>query len=100
MGQSGADFRAVATAGLVRRVITQLTIEQKALPTRPFMTPRAKRRRSQRIDSVIGEVRKLHEAIVAGEGPITEETFRAELIQFLSPQASRRDVTKIFRPRF
>lgn len=87
MGQSGADFGAVSTDGLVMRVRRRVQMALEAADRIPFRGMREKRKRS--LEQGLAGMEAQYVLVRAGTFP--EEVFRAALIAALDPRLSGGD---------
>ena len=83
MGQTGADFGAVSTEGLVERVHRLADKNKTAIDKTPLLTANAKRRRKAIIDATLAAVDHALKEIRARRGD--EGELRAALIGLLDP---------------
>jgi hypothetical protein len=86
MGQSGADFGAVSTDGLILRVKRKAEAAKAAIEAHPLLRRVTKDRRKLFIDNTIREIDEAWVQIKSGRG--SEQMFREVLIAMLDPQVS------------
>lgn len=89
MGQTGADFGAVSTLGLMQRVRRKATNTKEKLDKVKFMTAAGRARRKTLLDVFLDQMEIEYKRVVAGE--TSEESFREKLISVLDPRMSGGD---------
>lgn len=87
MGQTGADFGAVSTDGLVQRVRRKIDEAMETAEKIPFR--RLRERRMQALTTIQIKLETRYALVKIGEAP--EAPFRAALIAVLDPQLSGGD---------
>ena len=95
MGQSGADFGAVSTDGLVQRVRRKIERAKAQIDSFPLLTQGGKTKRKQHMDAHLNEMERMYVLVQMGIMP--EEPFRAALIAVLDPRVSGGKRTIRFR---
>ncbi len=86
MGQTGADFGAVSTDGLVIRVRRKIATAREQIDKIPLLTRRAKEKRKQFLDAGLAQMEGQY--VLVQLGVLPEEPFRAALINILDPRMS------------
>jgi hypothetical protein len=84
MGQTGADFGAVSTDGLVQRVRRKIDTATEQIDKIPLLSRNAKDRRKQFLGTARAKMEAQYLLVRAGAAP--EEPFRAALIGILDPK--------------
>lgn len=95
MGQSGADFGAVSTEGLILRVRRKADTVKASIETHPLLRRKGKDRRKETIDATLTEIDAAWVEVKAGMG--SERQFREALIALLDPRLSGGDRPIRFR---
>lgn len=86
MGQTGADFGAVSTSGLVVRFRRKIQASKDQIDGVRFMTRGAKARSKQPLDAILTIMET--EYLLVQAGALPEEPFRQRLIAVLDPGMS------------
>ncbi len=95
MGQTGADFGAVSTDGLIMRAKRKATQVKAEIEGRRLMSRAKKDRTIKAIDATMAEVDRRWAMVKAGEG--SEEQFRAAVMMLLDPELAGGDRRPTFK---
>lgn len=83
MGQTGADFGAVSTEGLIMRVKRKAETVKASIDAQPLLRRKTKDQRKRAVDATIAEIEATWLKVKSGDVP--EEMFRAAVIILLDP---------------